>query len=227
MAFELYVKTKEDLIRAVERFGFLPLFANSLPGFSIEEHADPAVWYAPGSSDWKVWEWKGPVIRECRCAYGKFFEKKAAFISRDWFADFANYRRDGYDLDARWDDGLAYKADVELYGLLEESAPILSKTLKGRGGYGKGGRSGFEGSITRLQAQGYVLISDFVYERDKKGKEYGWGVAQYTTPELFFGPAWRQTVYSRTPEASFERLLRHFQELLPGADEAALRRFLR
>ena len=40
-------------------------------------------------------------------AYGKFFDKKAGFISREWLPYFANYRRSGYDFDARWEDGLA------------------------------------------------------------------------------------------------------------------------
>ena len=32
-----------------------------------------------------------------RIAYGKFFDRKAGFISREWLPVFANYRRDGYD----------------------------------------------------------------------------------------------------------------------------------
>ena len=49
------IRTKQDLEEAVERCGFLPLFANSVPGFSVEEHAAPEVWYREGSSDWPVW----------------------------------------------------------------------------------------------------------------------------------------------------------------------------
>ena len=227
MAFDFTVTSKQDMIRAVETYGFLPLFANSVPGFSIEEHVIPEVWYSAGSDDWPVWEWKGPVIRECGCAYGKFFEKKAVFISREWFPDFANWRRDGYDFDARWDDGLASYRDRDLYELLAANAPIVSTELKERGGYGKGGRKGFETLITRLQAQGYVLISDFVYPKNKQGEPYGWGLAQYSTPERFFGPSFRETLYDRPPEESFARILRHLQKVLPQADEALLRRFLR
>ena len=143
-AFDFTVRTKQDLIEAVQTFGFVPLFAGSVPGFSVEEHAAPEVWYSKDSDDWKVWEWKGPVIRECGCAYGKFFEKKAVFISGEWFQDFANYRRDGYDFDARWDDGLAYRGDKILYELLDAHAPVLSKSLKTIGNYRKGGNTGFD-----------------------------------------------------------------------------------
>ena len=39
--------------------------------------------------------------------YGKLFDGKAGFISRAWFPHFANWRRDGYDFDSRWDEELA------------------------------------------------------------------------------------------------------------------------
>ena len=227
MTYDFIIRSKQDLIDAVQRYGFVPLFAGAIPGFSVEEHAVPAVWYKKGSDDWPVWEWKGPVIRECGCAYGKFLEKKAVFISREWFSDFANFRRDGYDFDARWDDGLAFKGDKDLYELIDQNAPILSKRLKILGNYRKGGRGGFDTVINRLQAQGYVLISDFVYERNKEGQPYGWGIAQYSTPEQFFGPSFRETVYKRKPEESRERIMEHLQKLFPQADEAALKKVLR
>ena len=227
MFSELTVRTKQDLIEAVRKYGFVPLFANSVPGFSVEEHAVPEVWYSAGSSDWPVWDWKGPVIRECGCAYGKFLEKKAVFISREWFPDFANWRRDGYDFDARWDDGLASYGDRDLYELLEKNAPVVSTALKALGGYGKGGRKGFETSITRLQAQGYILIDDFVYPKNKQGEPYGWGLAQYSTPEKFFGLSFRKTLYDRAPEESYARILAHFRTILPQAGETQLRKLLR
>ena len=222
--FNFYIKTKQDLVEAVNRFGFVPLFANSIQGFSVEEHVSPKAWFDSGEDG--VWEWKGPVIRETGCAYGKFFEKKAVFISREWFPDFANYRRDGYDFDARFDDGLAAYRDRDLFELLEDNAPILSKTLKTKGNYRKGGRKGFDTIITRLQTQGYVLISDFVYEMDRFGNTYGWGVAEYSTPEIFMGQEFTDRVYRRTPEESYQRILKHLQEILPDADEASIRKIL-
>ena len=116
MKFDFTIRTKQDLIDAVETYGFVPLFANSVPGFSIEEHVAEEVWFNHDTEG--VWEWKGPVIQATGCAYGKFFEHKAAFISKEWFPDFANYRRDGYDFDARYDDGLASYKDKELFDLL-------------------------------------------------------------------------------------------------------------
>lgn len=220
---DLYIRTQDDLETAVRELGILPFFVNSVRGFSIDEHVDPGIWF---TGDDGPWEWKGPVINELGCAYGKFFEKKAAYISPEWFCHFANYRRDGYDFDARFDDGLVPHADNMLYNLIDANAPVLSKRLKHLGNYRKGGNKGFDTIITRLQAQGYVIISDFRYMIDRNGNEYGWGVAEYSTPELFMGKSFTDNVYSCTPQESYERLFEHLREILPGADEAAIKKFL-
>ena len=217
------IRTKQDLKDAVERLGFLPFFANSLPGLSVEEHTAPELWF---SDDEGPWEWKGPVIRESKCAYGKFFEKKAAFISGKWFCDFANFRRDGYDFDVLYDDGKASYRDKELFELLDGEAPVLSKALKRKGNYIKGGKKGFETMITRLQSECYVLISDFVYAKDRYGQEYGWGIAQYSTPEKFMGKSFAETVYKRTPKESYQRILEHLKSLMPDIEQKRIEKFL-
>lgn len=217
------IRTKEDLIKAIDEMGFLPLFENSIPGFSVEENVDPAIWFG---SEPGPWEWKGPVIQETGCAYGKFFEQKAVFVSREWFPDLANYRRDGYDFDARFDDGLAPFRDKELFDLLDETVPIMTGDLRDKGHYRKGGKKGFETIINRLQAQCYVLISDFKYKQDKHGRQYGWGVAEYSTPEKFLGEAFTERVYRRTPEEAYAKVLDHLRKLLPEAEEAAIRKIL-
>lgn len=224
--FDFTVRTKRDMIDAVQHFGIVPLFANSIVGFSVEEHSDPSAWYK-ADGEWKIWEWKGPVIRETGCAYGKFFDKKACFISRELFPDFANYRRDGYDFDARYDDGLSFYGDKVMYELISENAPILSKRLKTLGNYRKDGVKGFDTVINRLQAQGYVIISDFVYQRDRYGVRYGWGVAEYSTPECFMGDDFTGRVYARSPQESYEILLSHLRRLFPDADERALKKILK
>ena len=232
MAYDFWVRTKQDLEDAIGEYGIVPYFRCSIPGFSLEEHCPPRVLFSDGEED--TWAWKGPVIRETGCAYGKFFEKKAAYVSRELFPDLANYRRDGYDFDARYDDGLARFQDKQLYDLLEERAPVLSKELRLAGGYAYGGRGqsaegrkGFDASIARLQEQCYVIISDFVYTLDKQGRPRGWGMAEYTTPERFWGERFRERVYAREPEESRARLLEHLARLFPQAGEAALTRFLR
>lgn len=232
MKYDFYVRTKQDLIDAVQTFGIVPYFSTSIPGFSLEEHCHPAALWSDGGED--SWSWKGPVIQATGCAYGKFFEKKSAYVSREVFLDLANYRRDGYDFDARYDDGLAKFQDKQLFDLIEQNAPVLSKALRQTGGYAYSGRwqktegiKGFDTSVTRLEEQCYVIISDFVYTIDKQGKKRGWGVAQYDTPERFMGAAFTESVYARSPAESYERLMEHLTGLFPHVPEKSLKKFLK
>lgn len=217
------VRSKKDLEKAVEKYGFLPYFRGFIEGFSLEEHIDPQYWFTEKEG---AWEWKGAVIRETGCAYGKFFNKKAVFISRELFPDFANYRRNGYDADALYDDGMMRRSDKILYDLADENAPVISKELKKLGGYCKGGNTGFDSAIVRLQEQCYVLTSDFVYLTDKNGAPYGWGVAEYSTPEKFMGNCFTENVYKNEPEKSYEIILSHLKKILPHAEAGQLKKLL-
>ena len=222
------IGSMKDLCDLIGEVGFVPFFANEIEGFSIEEHIAPGCWYDDCDDGfWPAWEWKGPVIKKTKCAYGKFLRGKAMYISAKWFPDFANYRRDGYNFDARYDDGLASFYDKELYELLDANAPVMSRKLKSVGGYGKGGKKGFDTMITRLQKQCYVITSDFKYETDKLGNAYGWGVAEYSTPERFMGKKFTDAVYKRTPEESYARVLKHLAKILPDADKDEIIKILR
>ena len=231
MAYDFYVRTKQDLIDAVREYGIIPYFSSSIPGFSLEEHCHPAMLF--NDSEENSWFWKGPVIRETGCAYGKFFGKKAAYVRQDLFLDLANYRRDGYDFDARYEDGLARYQDKQLFDLIDANAPVVSKSLRDFGGYAYNGRwqktegiKGFDAAITRLQEQCYVITSDFVFSRDKSGKRRGWGAAQYSTPEKAFGSAFSEQVYHCPPEQSRQKLTEFLHGLFPAATEKELKRFL-
>ena len=184
---EFYIDSFEALCDAVHSLAILPYFTNCIKGFSIEENVDPDLWFGSKTG---IWEWKGSAVRETHCAYGKFFGKKAVFIDESLFADFADWRRDGYDFDARYEDGLAKYNDKVLYDLISEQCPVTSKVLKKSAEL-----KGFDGIITRLQSQGYVITSDFVYLTDRYGNDYGWGIAQYTTPESFFGQSTRTFLF--------------------------------
>ena len=96
----------DEAIDYINEVGFLPLFKNDIPGFSIEERTVPKYWWC-GDSEVDPWEWRELIARSGKVAYGKFFDKKAGFISKKWLPYFVNVRRDGYDFDALWEDGKA------------------------------------------------------------------------------------------------------------------------
>lgn len=221
------IRSLEDIEKTVEEQGFLPFFANDIAGFSLEERIDGKYWFTGFDGFWEAWDWKGPIARRKNCAYGKLFNKKAGFVSREWYPDLANWRRDGYDFDALYDDGKASHDDKLVYDMVDQREDsVLSKELKKLGGFRKGGKKGFDTIITRLQMECYLVVADFTYMTDKKGKPYGWGVARYTTPEKYYGKSFTGAVYRRKPEESKERLLAQFRRILPRANEKQLLKLL-
>ncbi len=140
----------DELEQRVEKIGFLPLFAGDVSGFSVEEHTVPEDWWT-GDPERDPWEWRAFAARRGRVAYGKFFGGRAGFISREWLPVFANYRRDGYDFDARWDDELASRRQKKIIDLfMGENADqeLFSNQVKEQAGFGKGGEKNFEGTLT-------------------------------------------------------------------------------
>ena len=214
------IHTKEDLSVLIQEVGILPFFHNSVPGWCVEDHIDPAVWFTDQEGPW---EWKGPLAADRICVYGKFIRGKAAFISPEWFADLANYRRDGYDWEGFSDDGLAPYKDRLLMSYLDAHHYVLSKYAKRECGFSKG----YDAVLTRLQMQTYVITADFQYSVTRDGKPYGWGNAVIDLPERWLGERILFMPEKRSPQASFDRMLRHLLSVLPGASEDALRKELK
>ncbi len=213
------------IAQMVREYGFLPFFRNGIAGFSIEEHTPSAFWFSDTLDG--PWEWKGPVARNGECVYGKFFGGKAGFVSKEWLPDFVNYRREGYDFEDRYEDGLASRADKKLLDTIAEHGVLLSKDLKRICNYRKDGNKGFDTVITRLQMQTYVTIADFVYMQDKYGRPYGWGVSQYTTPEALFGEEFVTSAYEKEPEESRTHIVEHLKSVLPSATEAQILKLIK
>lgn len=204
---------EENLISVIKKYGFLPLFKNEIQGFSVEEHTPSSLWFQDDVDG--PWEWKGPIASSGQCVYGKFFNKKSGFVSLEWFLDFLNYRRDGYDFDARFNDHLASYNDQYIYNLINEYHAILSSSLKHITDHQKG----LDTILTRLQMQCYVIVADFEYKYDKNGNRYGWGIAKYSTPEGLFGEDYVYKAYERTPEQSKQRIKSHLKSVLYSATE--------
>lgn len=219
-----------DLAAFLEKIGFLPLFANELPGFSVEERTTPDSWWSD-DPETDPWNWRIVLAEEQSVAYGKFFDRKAAYISADWFPAFVNYRRDGYDFDARWDEGLVSHRAKKLMDALapdEEGRglSLLSADLKQKAGFGKDGEKNFEGVLTDLQMQGYLLAGAFRQKVNRAGLPYGWHLAQIQTPETKWGRDAVTAAYNERPEASLARLEANILQYLPDVNPSTLHRLL-
>ena len=212
-----------ELMGYIQEVGFLPLLYSNIPGFSADEAVDSDCRYVlldDGSWDWPLWDWKGPIVTESDCVYGKFYNKKAGFVSRAWWPDLYNWRRHAHPAPS------AGSVEETILLTLREHGSLITRDLRRLCGFTEPKmRSRFDGYVTRLQMACRVVTEDFVYPRDKHGKEYGWGWALLTTPEQLLG---KEACHcDRTPEKSLERMLDHLKHLLPRASEQQLLKLIK
>ena len=157
----------------IQELGFLPLLDSGIRGYSAEDVVDVDCRYVvmdDGGWDWPLWKWKGPIVTEGRCVYGKFFAGKAGFVSKDWWPDLCNYRRSSRPAPAEG------SIDEAILLTLAEHGSLITRELRAACGFdGPKMRSKFDGYVTRLQMACRIVTEDFVYPTDKHGREYGWG----------------------------------------------------
>lgn len=228
--------TVDDLIDLIMKIGFIPLFSNSVRGFSVEERTVSSCWWT-GDSTTDPWEWRQILASHPDIAYGKFFDRRAGFISKEWFPVFANYRRDGYDFDALYEDELASYREKKIMDVFEcdEEAvgrELMSNEVKNLAGFGKRTGDGqapeknFEGTVAELQMRTYLIMSEFRQRTNKKGEEYGWHLAMLETPETKWGYDLVTREYRSDPRTSWTKIVGQIKTLYPEAEEGCIRQVL-
>ena len=211
-----------EMMDYIQEVGLLPLLNSGIPGYSAEDIVSEECRYVvfpDGGWDWPLWKWKGQIVAEGNCVYGKFFAGKAGFVSREWWPDLYNYRR---SKSQEPEEGTIEDAILQT---LHENGSMITRELRAACGFtGKNMRSKFDGYITRLQGACRIVTEDFIYPTDKHGREYGWGWALLSLPEQLLG---REACRcDRTPEESYARLHDHLRPLLPQATERQIEKMI-
>lgn len=203
-------RSAKDVEAKVKEIGFLPLFSCGLRGFSVEEHTPAELWFNDNVDG--PWEWKGPIVRGGETAYAKWFMNKAAFVSLEWLPRLINMRR-GLSKPLSYDEERVVRAIIS-------NENMLSTEIREECGFGRHGatmaeralmaninggpRASLDTILTRLQMKGQIVVCDFEYNIDKKGRPYGWGKARYTTPEILYAD--RFALPDESPEASLDAI---------------------
>lgn len=225
-------RSAEDVVEVVGRVGFLPLFAGTLPGLSVEEHTPHDMWFVKDVDG--PWEWKGPIVRSGVVAYAKYFRGKAVFVAREWLPRLVNFRRPSRPM--------SYDEERVLASIVANES-MLSKEIREECGFGAHGQTAaermmlarieggaapaasLEAVLTKLQMGGRIVVSDFEYSVDRRGRSYGWGMARYSTPEILYADWFEMP--DETPEWSRAMVERQLRSVCPDATWKYLDRLLK
>lgn len=212
-----------ELIECVQQVGFLPLLESGIPGYAAESLMSEEcrfVQFDDGTWEWPLWQWKGSVLRDGNCVYGKFFAGKAVFVSREWWPDLCNWRRSQHP---KPEEGTIEDA---ILTILWEHGSMVARELRAACGFtGKNMRSRFDAFVNRMQMATYIVTEDFVYPTDKHGREYGFGWSLLTTPEKLLGH--EACSCDRTPEESYRLMFEHLSQMLPHATDKQIKRLIK
>ena len=227
-----------DIEALTQQYGVFPFFKNSIPQFSIEENTPDDLWFTdePGP-----WDWKGPIIRRGKCAYGKIWNGKAAFVSMELLPDFINMRQTL---------GLT-PFEQTILEVVEASESITTPELKRLFGNSdvrkkrqpfqpvkdfvlpdtkpkrrKAAQQSIDSALIHLQMAMKIVVADFEYRYTKQGERYGWGIARYTTPELLYETDFKALVSGRTPTQSQYLIYQRLKERLPHINAVELMKYV-
>ena len=170
------VRDQEGMLSLIQEFQLVPFFVNIIPGYSIEEHTPPELWFT--DENLGPWDWKIECIQSGDVAYGKFlYGGKAAFATVDVYREIINWRRSlpKYKpspdqkkvLDYIEEHGSVSVSDVrQLMGLKKAAADAL---------------------LAKIQMQARIITGDIarVY-RGADLRYNGWQRSSFCTPEALF-----------------------------------------
>ena len=103
----------------------------------------------------------------------------------------------------------------------------MSSDVKALAGFGKGsGEKNFNGILTELQMQTYLIVSQFLQKKNKKGQSYGWHIAVMETPETKWGREHVTSFYSEDPADSWNKITARMKQFYPDAEDKQIRKML-
>ena len=181
------IRTLSQLEQAIEDIGFLPYAGDEKRSlFTLGAMTDNA-WF--DGSDTDPWVWRAEIAKKGAQAYGKFFGRRAGFVSRRCIPAFIAVRRDNRSLDELYADGVVSRGALQVWRCFEQRVEWTFPDLKREAGFSGQSRA-FEAAVTELQGLFFVCISGQSQRISRAGEPYGW-------PNNDFG---RMDVLFPTPE---------------------------
>ena len=202
------ITSMEEIIACIRKNGFLSFNICFLKGFSLEEQCDQAFFKKRIPE-----EWIG-IFGENGIACGRFFDGRMSLITKEWFPVFANYRRDGYDFDALFDEGktsYVYKRIMDHFPEEGYESVLSGKELRCMSGFEAG--TLYEDILTDLEYQTYLI------RRNGRTIMYG-------TPEGLFGYDHVRSLYREDPLVSGKKIAMDLFQRYPDQEAEVYSRLI-
>lgn len=170
------VHDQEGMLGLIKEVHLIPFFANPIPGYSVEEHTPPELWFTEDNLG--PWDWKISCVQSGDIAYGKFlWGGKAAFATVDVYREMINWRR----------SLPKYKPTIDQQKVLDyirEHGSISVTEVRELMGMNK---AAADSLLAKIQMQTRVITGDIsrVY-RGADLKYSGWQRSSFCTPEALF-----------------------------------------
>ena len=203
--------TITDLKQLIEQIGFIPLFTNVVPGFSVEERTTAEAWDGTDSP----WDWREILAADPDIAYGRFFDGKTGFIHRSWFPTFANYRRNGCDFEDLYYAGRTSFGCKKIMDLIQ-GRNVPNGDLKRLSGLG----DSYIDAITQLQMQTYLIACDFEKRVNRRGQISGsLHETIFCTSESKWDYDFVTAEYGEEPSSSWEKIISQLRRFFPDVND--------
>ena len=196
-------------------------------GWGAEAEAAGMHWHT-GDPDTDPWQWRIRVFNERNdIVYSKLFNKKAGYITKDWYPYFLAARRGGRDFEDDYYDGYISHYAKRIYETVKENGRLPVDRIKRIAGFTREEKSRFDKALTDLQMMMHLTICDIYYNISKKGEEYGFSSTVFCTPELFWGEDVINEAADIDEDEAVEKITERIMQLNPSAKIENVLKFIK
>lgn len=213
---DFHVHTYQEAVHVIKEIGLLPL-APLIPEFpALNTITSKESWHTDTLYD--PWLWRTKFSTEGVAAYGKFFKKKAVFISNELLPLVIAVRGNQEEINERYLKGKVSKEAVNLYTLIRREEGIDTRELRTKAGMkDKEKKKEFDRALLELQETMDIVISGIKEKQNAMGEKNGWSSTAYETMDNWMNNHQIERLNLSREEVK-EKLIQHFSRIC--SDEA-------
>ena len=223
---KMLIENFTDFCYVMKKIGFC-MSSSDDRIFNLQNYYGAHIKVHTGNSETDPWIWRIGSIKEVDFfVYGKFFFRKAGWITKDWLPQFLSVRRNGKTFDEMYQDGMISKMEKNIYDCIRKMKKISVHDLKEILELNKSEQSQFNTALTNLQMKLFITLYDETKKVSISGEPYGWPVTVFSTFEEKVGEQIVYESYKIPVEEAFQNIYKHIKELNPYVIERYARKFI-